>query len=411
MAFILSFAWKNLSRHRRRTIITASAIAFGIAVFIWMDAFLLGAEKDSERNIIWFETGSAKIMKRAYWDEIDYMPIKHAIEDPVGLINELELSNTKHTPRITFGGEIFFEEGSLPVKIVGIDPETDGDVFRLEETLVEGSRYLKSDQSEILIGHWLAEDLGAEIGDTVEVRTRTRHGAMQTLELEIVGIINCPNPLINKGTGFLPLSVAQADLDMQNAVTEIAFSFPEGSDIDYRVKEIESLLQTRFPDTTVLTWHELARDFVAMAEMKTMGSRILIFMIFVIAAIGISNTMLIAVYERVREIGMMRALGMQDFAIRLSFLFEAGGIGMIGSAIGVVLGTLATYPMVRWGMDYSFIGRMDVGYRIYGIYRSAWHPQAMLTAFIVGTVLSTVIALIPASRALKMKITDCLRYE
>jgi ABC-type lipoprotein release transport system permease subunit len=76
-----------------------------------------------------------------------------------------------------------------------------------------------------------------------------------------------------------------------------------------------------------------------------------------------------------------------------------------------VLGTLATYPMVRWGIDYSFIGRMDVGYRIYGVYRAAWNPEAMVTAFVAGTVLSTVVALIPASRALRMKITDCLRYE
>ena len=161
MAFILSFALKNLSRHRRRTIITASAIAFGIGVFIWMDAFLLGVEKDSERNIIWFETGSAKIMNREYWEEIDHMAVKHAIDDPLRLVRELDLGNTKHTRRITFGGEIFFEEGSLPVKMVGIDPNTDGEVFRLEETLIEGSRYLRSGESEVLIGHWLADDLGA----------------------------------------------------------------------------------------------------------------------------------------------------------------------------------------------------------------------------------------------------------
>jgi len=412
MAFIFNFAWKNLSRHRRRTIITASAIAFGIGIFIWMDAFLLGAEKDSERNIVWFETGSAKIMTRENWEEIDHMSLTHAIDDPNGLVRELDLGNTKHTRRITFGGEIFFEEGSLPVKMVAIDPSTDGEVFRLEETLIEGSRYLKSGESEVMIGQWLAEDLGTKIGDTVAVRTRTRHGAMQTMELEIVGIISCPNPLINKGTGFLPLSVARFDLDMENAVTEIALAFPEASNAESRLDEIRTQLEARFPDMTVLSWQELARDFVAMAEMKTMSSRIMIFMIFVIAAIGISNTMLIAVYERVREIGMMRAMGMQDFSIRLSFLFEAGGIGLIGSLFGIVLGAGATYPMVRWGIDYSsIVGRMDVGYRIYGIYRAAWHPEAMVLAFVVGTLLSIGIALIPASRALKMKITDCLRYE
>jgi putative ABC transport system permease protein len=267
-------------------------------------------------------------------------------------------------------------------------------------------------RSKWLIGEWLADDLGAKIGDTVEVRTRTRPGAMQTIELEIVGIISCPNPLINKGVGFLPLSVAQYDLDMEGAATEIVLSFAEGVDAERHLREIRPILTREFPDLTVLSWKELARDFVALADMKSTSSRILIFMIFVIAAIGISNTMLIAVYERVREIGMMRAMGMQDSSIRIAFLLEAGGIGIIGSLAGLIAGTLATYPIVRWGIDYSsLLGNMDVGYRIHGVYRGAWHPEAMITAAVIGVILSVAIALIPASRALKMKITDCLRYE
>ena len=92
MKFILGLAWKNMSRHRKRTMITSAAIAFGIAIFIWMDAFLLGAEKDSERNLIWYETGSVKIMNREYWENIENLPFKHVIEDPAAVIERLGLS-------------------------------------------------------------------------------------------------------------------------------------------------------------------------------------------------------------------------------------------------------------------------------------------------------------------------------
>ena len=412
MKFILGLAWKNLSRHRRRTIITAAAIAFGITVFLWTDAFLLGAELDSERNLIWYETGSAKIMSREYWENIDNLPIKHVIEDPAAVVEKLELTDAKLTRRIVSGGEMFFGEGSLPVKLIAIDPQTDGDVFRLAESLEEGGRNLKDGEPEVLIGQWLARDLGAKLNEVVEIRTRTRYGAMQTMELEIVGILNSPNPVINKGTGFVPLETALYDLQMDGAVTEIVLSLPGGSDVSAQVEQIKQRQSAAFPGLITLEWRDLASDYLAMADMKTKGSSVLIFLILIIAAVGISNTMLIAVYERFREIGMMRALGMKDTTIRLSFLLEAGGIGLLGAVMGLILGTIATYFMVHYGIDYSSIVQdMDIGYRVQGVFRAAWHPEAMVQAVFFGTLISMAVALLPASRALKLKITDCLRHE
>ena len=418
MKFVFDLALKNLSRHARRTAITVGAIAFGITIFVWMDAFLLGAELDSERNLVWYETGSAKIMSREYWEKIDNLPLKHVIENPAGVVGGLGLADIPHTERIVFGGEMFYGEGSLPVKLIAIDPQSDAKVFRLAESLEEGGRFLSNSQQgryppqEILIGQWLARDLGAGLGDTVEIRTRTRHGAMQTIALEIVGIINSPNPMINKGTGFLPLATALADLEMEGAVTEIVLSLPASTRLDEKVAQFNQTLASSFPALTALSWRELATDYIAMAEMKSKGSGVLVLLIFIIAAVGISNTMLIAVYERFREIGMMRALGMKNSSIRLTFLFEAGGIGLLGSLAGLLLGTIITYFMVNYGIDYSnIVGDMDIGYRVQGVFRAAWHPEAMVQAVFFGTLISMVVALLPASRALKLKITDCLRHE
>ena len=235
---------------------------------------------------------------------------------------------------------------------------------------------------------------------------------MQTLELEIQGIVSSPNPVINKGTGFIPLDVAQNHLVMEGGVTEIALALPGEVTRTVASPELIEELEQAFPDLVLVPWDELAKDFVAIAEMKTSGSQVLIFLIFVIAAVGISNTMLIAVFERVREIGMMRALGMSDSSIRLNFVLEAFGIGLVGSLLGLALGAVLTYWCVNWGIDYTdMIGDMDIGYRIHGVFRAAWHPQAMLSALFMAPLVSMVIALLPASRALKMKIADCLRYE
>jgi putative ABC transport system permease protein len=423
MKFLFTLAWKNLFRYGRRTFITAAALAVGIAAYIWIDGWLLGAEKESERNIIWYEAGSAKIMDADFAQDLKAMPLKQAIESPAAVEAALSGLGLAHTRRIRFAGELFFEEGSLMVQGIGIDPATDERVFRLAETVAEGAYLGRGDtggqsegespgsEAEALLGRWLAEDLGAQVGDLIEIRTRTRYGAFQTIELLVAGIMDSPNPVVNQGTVFLPLSLVDESLEMEGAVSEIALYFPEWQEPEERLAQIRAALSD-FPELTVMSWRELARDYLLIAQAKTAGSSIILLLVFIIAAVGISNTMLMAVFERVREIGMMRAMGMQDGSIRLAFLFEAGGIGLIGSILGLALGAALNFYMVRWGIDLgALIGDVEVGYRVHSVFRAAWHPQALIGGLVFGVLASMVVSFIPSSRALKMGITDCLRYQ
>ena len=266
----------------------------------------------------------------------------------------------------------------------------------------------------------MSEDLGIAVGDFVEVRTRTRHGAMQTLELEVVGILLSPNPTINRGVGFLPLDVVQYELDM-TGVTEIALgalrspmgrpvAVPSGAALERALERLNAELAAL--GVTAAGWPQLAPDYLALVESKQSSNGVLLFLIFLIASVGISNTMLIAVYERIREFGMMRALGMDDAAIRATMVFEAGAIGLLGSLAGLAVGAAATWWLVNWGIDMSGLyGNVNIGYRVTGIFRGAWNPGIMLTAVIFGVAASMAIALLPARRALRLDVVQCLRYE
>ena len=106
MKTLIALAWKNLSRYKKRTIITASALAFGLAIFIFFDSWLLGMELDSERNLIWYETASAKIFHNEYWEERENSPLKYTIDNPDVLINSLDEMNINATARTVFSGEI-----------------------------------------------------------------------------------------------------------------------------------------------------------------------------------------------------------------------------------------------------------------------------------------------------------------
>ncbi len=417
MSFLLSLAWKNLSRYRKRTIITAAALAVGLGSYIFMDSWLLGAEKDSERNLIWYESSSARILNEQYWNERELLPLKYTIDNPLEVLEKLEELKIPAAPRTVFGGELilrrdpFMEDGSIMLRIVAIDPQKDDSVFRFKET-VEAGRYLEPGDDGILMGAWLAKDLGAEVGYPLTIVTRTRDGYYQTIDVEIVGIVNCPNPAINKRTVFIPIYTADEYLEMQGAVTEINLRFPGRSDADMLAAELEGTIKSDFPELEVLSWRDLAQDYLAFATMKKSGSNIILLLVFIIAAVGVSNTMLMAINERIRELGMMRALGMKDSQIRLAFLLEAGGIGFIGSLMGIVLGVILTIWVVNWGVDLSsFIEDMDIGYRISGIARGAWHPEAMVTAFFFGIILTVIVAFFSTRKALRRGISDCLRHQ
>jgi ABC-type lipoprotein release transport system permease subunit len=234
----------------------------------------------------------------------------------------------------------------------------------------------------------------------------------QTIDLEVVGIINSPNPVINRSMAYIPLALGDYYLQMEGAVTEIALHFPFTENPDKKAAAIASTLRAEDRGLTVVSWRDLAHDFVEISSAKEMGSNLIMFLVFIIAAVGISNTMLMAVYERIRELGMMRAMGMNEAHIRLSFLFEAAGIGIIGGVIGIGIGILANIPLVNIGIDYSSLLRdVDIGYRIAGIMRGMWRPETIVIAFFVAVIIAVLVAMIPTRRALKMQITDCLHYQ
>ena len=414
IAPLLRLAVRNLGRHRRRTAITAAALAAGVALFIFMDSMLRGMDSESQRNLVWYETGAGRIVSRAQHAELERPALQHEIVEYRPLLDALAARGVAAAPRIRFAGELFFGEGSLPLRLVGIDPALDPEVFRLPGSVLPGGAYLARDVPGLLLGAWTATDLEIAVGDFVEVRTRTRHGAVQTLELELVGILRSPNPTINRGVGFLPLDVAQFDLDLEG-VTEISLGTRRtrlGGPVAREIQRLNEDLATTFPDVVAVGWTELARDYLALLESDSAGNSIMLFLVFLIAAVGVSNTMLIAVYERIREFGTLRALGMDDAAIRAAMVLEAGAIGLLGSLAGVAAGAVATWWLVTWGIDMSGLyGDMNIGYRVTGIFRGAWNPGTMVAAVLFGVAASMAIALLPARRALKLDIVQCLRHE
>ena len=419
MKFIFTLAMKNLARYKRRTAITAIAIALGLMMYIIVDSMLLGVEQESVRNLIWYETSSVRIHQKDYWPDRLLFPLEEGIENPGKVIDLLKEGGWTATERTIFKADMilynddFGEDGNLSVMVTAINPETDNQVFHFEDTLVEGRLLNKGEKDGMLMGSWLAEDIGAKVGYWVTLVTRGNGGFFEAVDLQVVGILNCPNPNVNRTLLMVDKDNADAFLGMEGSVTEIDVLLPTHAEVDSEVQKIQASLVSDGLDTLeARSWRELAKDYLAIAEAKRGGTGIILFLVFIIAAVGISNTMLMAMYERTRELGMMRAMGMKDNDIRLSFIIEAGGIGLVGALVGIALGALANIFIANVGIDIGFLLRdMDIGYRIQSIMRGTWSFRSFVITFVSGITLSMIVSIFPIRRALKMDIPSCLRHQ
>lgn len=414
---LVTLALKNLTRHKRRTIITATALAMGLGMFVLFDSLLTGMENDGVRTMIWYDTAGMQVQNAAYWGDKDLMPLDAYIAKPEAVIARLKENGYAATPRAVFSGEMIVnkdpwpESGSVRARFYAIDPDRDASVFKLAECLQKG-HWLTPGEEGIVIGEQMAKDLGAEIGFPVTIVTRTRDGAYQTMDFSVIGIINTPNAAVNRLNVFMDLGVANDYLELAGTVNQVAIAFSEERDAADEARKISRELGTVEPNLTVLPWKVTGEDFLAFVQSRQGLSKILLLLVFIIAAVGVSNTMLLTILERRREIGMLRAQGMQDREVMICLLMEAGLIGLIGGILGLLISLPFNINLINTGLNVSgLMNSVGADLPFTGRLRGAWHSQTMVFSILMGIALSVAVSIFPIRRSTEMQITDCLRQN
>jgi len=251
----------------------------------------------------------------------------------------------------------------------------------------------------------------------------------QLIPAVVVGVINSPDPVTNANIAYIPLDVLQDEggMMLEGNITELLIRDKNGSEaalpgkresaasISAVLKQGLSSRGQEFPaELGVYAWIDYVQDYIGYEKLENGSTKVLNILLFVLAFLGISNTILLAILERTKEIGMMRALGMTEGQMVLVYMFEAGFLGLIGSVLGITLGCLLNKPMVEHGMDISAMSDAlggSVGFRVASRFRSMWNIPVIIGTGMVAMFLSSFMAIIPTRRALKMPITDSLRFE
>lgn len=251
----------------------------------------------------------------------------------------------------------------------------------------------------------------------------------QAFDVKVAGVINSPAPLPNGNTAFIPLDILQGEAGMmlEGAVTELIIrekgvpddrlpgASESGAVIEAALKRGLEKFGITFPEELgVRTWQEYMENYLSYESIQVGMPQVLAFLLLLLSFLGISNTILLAILERTKEIGMMRAMGMTDSQMIITYMLEAGFLGFIGSILGIIAGCIINYPLVKYGIDFTAMGELmpdGIGFRTTAIFRSTWNPAVIIGSGIVATLLSSLVAILPTRQAVKRPITESLRFE
>jgi putative ABC transport system permease protein len=396
--FSFKLGLKNLTRQKRRNVITIMVIAFAFFGYLFMDSVMGGMEEMSFSNIKNYDTGNIQVAYPEYWEDREKLPLENLIylnqdiEESIKNMDEL----MGVSPELRFKANLNNGIDETVVLGLGISPEQYNEVFATQNYIIEGSMFTPG-ESKAVIGVKLAELMDLKINDYITLLIRTKEDTFNTIDVEIAGLLNTPNPIINNGVVFVPLDIAQQALNVDNGVSLLVLKTASG-DEEKIAKALMDSFKDKDLDLKAYSWRISAETVIALSTAKKGGAATILSVVLLIGMIGIINNVILSALERTAEIGMMKALGMREWEIVFVFMVEATGIGILGGLAGCLIGFAGVGLMAKYGVDFSYMGldMSEYGIPILDKIYGTWNYPAFSFLFILGVVVALLSSIVPA---------------
>jgi ABC-type lipoprotein release transport system permease subunit len=415
MGKLLIMAWRNVWRNWRRTVIAVIAIALGLTLILIFDGMLGGMDQSLYGNTVKLQGGHVQIHAPGYREKMSRSPLLPLGDpDAAAAAARVQPEVVAVAQRIRTGGMVSSREGTMSVAITGIEPEQEvPSVSLVAENVVQG-RYLQGDDEDVLlIGDALAERLEVTVGDRVTLVGRATHEQMRRRTMAIAGIYDLGIKDFEEAMVYVSLQEAQVLFNLRDQVTEIGIYLEQVGQEPAVVKRLHAAL----PGYEVDAWDTLDPSTKQLMEIEDqiMGAFGLI--ILMIAGVGILNLMLMAVFERTREIGILGAMGLKRWETMVLFLMEGVLIGLLGALIGCLLGGAISAYFGRVGLDWlSLYGGADFGdiSEMMGLMGERLYFRIGIDVLLERTLTVAIIAalasLYPAWQASRQEPAEALHY-
>ena len=387
-------AWRNLWRNHRRTLIMLLAIAVGVWAMIFMTALMRGMVDQMIEDGIDSLPGYVQIHHPAYRDDPS---VENSLPQPgPALLEALQSSEvTGWTTRIRVPAMISSERDSRGVTLLGVDPGGEVALGFDPESIVEG-RFLQSpDDKGLVIGRKLLDRLETDLGKRVVVMSQDPENNIADRGFRIVGVYKAKLAAMEEMYIYAGRSTVQSLLKLNDRVSEVAITGQDYRDVDRLYQLVKNAADE---DAQVQPWTELDTYLGLMLGVMDGFVLVWVIVIFLALSFGLVNTLMMAVFERVREFGLMQALGMKPSAIRLQVLVESVMLLVLGLLAGNLLAVASILP-IQDGIDLSAVAEGMEMMGVSSVLYPALKLQDIVLANVVVIFLGILTSLLPAWRA------------
>lgn len=402
---LLTIAWRNIWRNRRRSMIVLVSIIVGVGAMMLTDGLSMGMIQQMLDNSIGSNVAHIQIHAKGFNDN---RVIQNNIEKTRIVEHAL-----KQTPgvkdwsrRVVTYGLLSSALNSSGGLIVGVEPDREPKITTIKSSLVKGT-YLSGAPHEVVIGRKLAEKLQVGIGDKVVGMASALGGDIGSDLFRVVGIYETVSSDFDKTHMFITLANAQSMLELGDRVLEYAVI----TDNIKKVEDVAAELRRNLNDDfEVLTYADLLPMLVAQVDMYEQMMTIIYLIIGLAMVFGVINTMLMSVFERIQEFGVLMAIGMKNSVIFWMVMLEAAILGVIGTAVGLVLGVILILPLNSVGIDLSMFAESLTSFGAGAILYPVLTMTAVINVVIIIPLTTLLGAVYPALKATRLQPVTAIRY-
>jgi ABC-type lipoprotein release transport system permease subunit len=412
---LLQIAWRNLWRNPRRTLITTAAIALGYSMLLVFACLLAGLRAQMIDNGTRFGLSHIQLHAPDYYPD---RSIYKTLGGPEGVeVRKLLAAVTADprvraaSPRVYGYGLVSHTSHSAGAEILGVVPGQEPQISALHTRMVQGAYLSDQTPKGVVIGDKLANTLDATVGAELIVMTQAVDGSMGNDLYTVVGIFHTGQEAVDRGQVRMSLAAAQELLSLTPArIHEVGVRLSDAGEATAVAGALEARVSKIVP-VRARAWPELSPELAEYVRLNQSGTAVLAFIVFLVAVIGVMNTMLMAVFERTRELGVLMALGMRPALVVGLILIEAASLVVASLIFGGALGTPLLWYLQAHGLDLRRVmGELSiVGVTVDPI----WYGRQDFAAYgrtALGLTLAALFsALYPAVRASRFRPVEALQ--
>ena len=403
---IVKVCWRNLWRNAARTNITIVAVALCVAILIIFQSLIVGLIGKAVYNTTNLVVGEVQIHATDYLDDRSIYKSLKNIEDIRAVAKE---NNIGIVERSYGFGLISSGTKSAGTQFWGINPESELKYFDFANHIDEGNFLTKKSLNKVVLGKKLARSLAAEVGTELVVFVQGADGSLGNELFYVTGILENVADNIDRGAAIILKDDFDNLFSTNNFIHEIALN----SKGKFEAEEIQKLMSAKVTGVAIETWKELMPTIAVMTEKMSVFMLTIFSLIFTIAAsLGVMNTLIMSTYDRMKEFGIIRAIGATPWRIIRQVSLEAILLTIIASIIGTVVGLSIALYLQEYGIDISGGGNLAIGGIVFDpIWKASISIKTVFLPVVLMMLTSVVASIYPASIAARIKPVEAIHYK